>query len=144
MTIQRLSFTFREAHSLHYGLYLSRWPALPTLKRRVHFVDIPGRSSSIWYDEKTYEDYTLLVDCVVSRRLLGLTIPDFISHLDAVRDWLYGPDDAPGISDLVFSFQPARVHQAQVIQPFDFDLISGQAVTFSVAFICRAPENGGV
>lgn len=140
--MQRLSFTFREEHSLlDYGVYLARWPALPTLKRRVHFFDIPGRSSSIWYDEKTYEDYTLLVDCVVSRRLLGLTASDFLGHLDAVREWLYGPSDAPGISELVFSFQPGTLRQAQVIQPFDFDLLAGQAATFTVAFTCRAPES---
>ena len=131
----RLSFTFAETNSLEdYGIFMARWPVLPTPKRRVHYIEIPGRSSSVWYDEETYDDYTILVDCVVSAKAVPVGM-NFYDYLDSIAQWLF----SAGESELVFSFQPNKVHQAQVVNSFDFQPVLGRAATFPVIFTCRPP-----
>lgn len=141
---QRLSFSFHDQDSLtDFGVYLVRWPVLPAPKRRVHFVEIPGRSSTLWYDEKTYEDYTILVDCAVSRSGLQLSTTAFIDHLDLIQSWLYPPVGEQGIGTLTFSFQPGKEHLAQVIQPVDFHVVHGRVALFTVPFTCKADGSEG-
>ena len=137
----RIAFTFRDKNSLDdYGIYIARWPVIPTPKRRVHYIDIPGRSSTIWYDEKTYEDYAIVVECLVSRKTLQMTRPQFMNHLNEIREWLYGTPEESGESTLVFSFEPLVTRSAQVVHSYDSTPISDLFATFSVVFTCRATE----
>lgn len=133
--MERLTFTFNNQNSLaDYGIVLAKWPQIPTAQRSVHYVDIPGRDSSIWYDEGTYQDKTILVECRVAKT--GGEADLFADQLDDIADWLY---DA-GESDLTFSFQPERVHRAQVVNAFDFQVIRGVVAAFPVVFTCRPFE----
>ena len=131
-----MSFTFAGENSYtDYGLRITRWPALPTPKRRVHYIEIPGRDSTLWYDEGTYEDLSLVVDCGIVRVPGGPTI---FERFDAITQWLQGA----GESDLKFSFQPNRVIRAQVVLPVVFQPIMGRAATFAIPFTCRPMEEG--
>lgn len=105
-----LSFVFagKDSHQ-DFGIIISKRPNLPAPKRRVSYIEVPGRDSSLRYDEGTYEDITLAVECTVK----GESI---MERLDAIKAWLF----SAGESDLIFSFQPDRKYRAQAVNAIDF------------------------
>ncbi|QGG47354.1 distal tail protein Dit [Heliorestis convoluta] len=123
-----LSFTFDGKESYKdFGLVIVKRPTLPSPKRRVHFMDIPGRHSAVRYDEKTYEDITVLVECALLAR------KNLVNRLDAIKGWLF----AAGESDLIFSFQDDKKYRAQVVNAIDFTQVYRYASTFPILFHCR-------
>ena len=89
-----ISFTFGGKNSYKdYGIIISKRPNLPSPKRRVSYIDIPGRDSSLVYDEETYENITIGVECKIKDGNL-------IDKIDDIKAWLY----TSGENDLVFSF----------------------------------------
>lgn len=55
-----LSFTFSGKDSYEdFGIYVEKRPNLPSPKRRVSYMDVPGRDSSLRYDEGTYGNWFL-------------------------------------------------------------------------------------
>ena len=61
-----LSFNFGGENSYSdYGIIISKRPSIPSPKRRVSYVDIPGRDSNLKYDEGTFEDITIVVECTI-------------------------------------------------------------------------------
>ncbi len=133
--MSRLSFTFDGKNSLmDFGIFLTSWPTLPTPGKRVHYLEIPGKDSSLWYDEGTFEDYSLLLECALTKTSVPSGV-NLFDYLDQIAAWLY----SAGESDLSFSFQPNKVRRAQVVNSFDFLPIMGRAVSFPVIFTCR-PE----
>ena len=122
-----LSFIFGGLDSyIDFGIVIAKRPNIPAPKRRVSYIDIPGRDSSLRYDEATYEDVTIAVECGIK----GLNIPE---SLDAVKGWLY----AAGESDLIFSFQPDRKYRAQVVNAIDFKQGYRISSQFVILFNCR-------
>lgn len=133
--MDRLWFTFAEAHSLNdYGLRILSWPVIPTPQRRLHTIHIPGRSSNIWYDDGTKEDFQIRVAC-------GLTLPagtsaeDMMAHFETVQTWLYSVPEG----ELSFSFQPEKVYQARVNGPLEFEVRMRRLGRFEIPFLCRPP-----
>ena len=58
-----LSFIFNGKDSYKdFGILIEKRPNVPSPKRRVSYISIPGRNSSLRYDEETYEDITLSVE----------------------------------------------------------------------------------
>ena len=50
-----LSFTFGGKNSYaDFGLVVSKRPSIPSPARRITTLDIPGRNSSLRFDENTY------------------------------------------------------------------------------------------
>lgn len=128
-----LSFTFNELNSYEdFKIIIERWPVLPTPKRRVHYIEIPGRNSKIWYDECTYDDFNILVECAIKDNSHNLT-----TRLSNIREWLY----EAGESELKFSFQTPEESpfKAQVVNSIDFKPIYKRALAFSIMFTCRPP-----
>ncbi len=123
-----LSFTFAGKNSYtDYGIAIATRPTLPSPKRRVTFMEIPGRHSSVRYDEGTYEDITLVVECSLRSK------DNLVGQIDALKGWLF----PAGEDDLIFSFQDDRKYLAQVVNAIDFTQVFRYTSTFPIVFSCR-------
>lgn len=123
-----LSFTFGGKNSfIDYGMVISKRPNLPSPKRRVNYMDIPGRHGRVQYDEKTYEDITIVVEC-------GLKdTENLVERLDSIKAWLFNA----GESDLIFSFGEDKKYIAQVVNAIDFTQVYKYTSSFPVIFNCQ-------
>lgn len=121
------SFNFRGKNSFSdYGVYISKRPSIPSPKRRITNVVIPGKSSSLRFDENTYDDITIAVECSIKDEVL----PD---KIDEIKEWLlyYGE------SDLIFSNQNNKKYIAQVVNVIDFTQVLKYISKFVIVFNCR-------
>lgn len=122
-----LSFNFGGKDSYKdYGIIIAKRPTLPSPKRRVSYVDVPGRDSSFRYDEGTYEDITIVVECTVKGNKLA-------EKLDNIKSWLLGT----GEGELIFSFQDDKKYTAQVVNSIDFKQVFKYTSVFPIIFNCR-------
>jgi predicted phage tail component-like protein len=121
------SFTFNNMNSYNdFGIYVSERPDIPSPKRRVTTVTIPGRNSTLRYDENTYEDITLTVKCALKNN-------DVSDKVDEIKGWLIGA----GEGDLTFNFQPDKKYVAQVVNSIDFTQVFNIVSEFPIVFNCR-------
>lgn len=122
-----LSFNFGGKNSFDdFGIIIAKRPSLPSPKRRVSYIDIPGRDSNLRYDEGTYEDITITVECTVKGE-------NIMTQLDSIKSWLF----SAGESSLIFSFQPDKKYKAQVVNAIDFKQAYKIASQFVIVFNCR-------
>lgn len=122
-----LSFNFGGKNSYtDYGIIISKRPSLPSPKRRVSYIDIPGRDSNLRYDEGTYEDITITVECTVKGN-------NILEQLDNIKAWLF----SAGESDLIFSFQDDKKYKAQVVNAIDFKQVFKYTSVFPIIFNCK-------
>ena len=123
-----LSFNFAGKNSYDdYGILISQRPVIPSPKRRVSTINIPGRNSNLRFDEKTYDDITLTVECSVKDR------ENIADKIDDIKAWLF----EVGESDLIFSFQEDKKYIAQVINSIDFKQVYRYFSEFPIIFNCR-------
>lgn len=123
-----LSFNFCGKNSYDdFGILISQRPNIPSPKRRINTINIPGRDSNLRFDEKTYEDITITVECSVKD---NLNLPD---KIDDIKSWLFNS----GESDLVFNFQPDKKYIAQVVNSIDFRQTYKVFSVFPIIFNCR-------
>lgn len=123
-----LSFSFGSKNSFRdFGIIVSKRPIISSPKRRVTYIDIPGRSSSVRYDERTYEDITILIECSIKDK------ENLAEKIDGIKGWLFNA----GESDLIFSFQEDRKYIAQVVNAVDFTQVFKYASRFPIVFNCR-------
>lgn len=121
-----LSFTFNGKDSYKdYGILIEKRPNVPSPKRRVSYINIPGRNSSLKYDEETYEDITLSVECAAAGNIQN--------RIDDIKAWLIGS----GESELIFSYQSDKKYIAQVVNSIDFEIILKISSRFVIIFNCR-------
>ena len=122
-----LSFNFEGKNSYDdFGIIISQRPALPSPKRRVSYIDIPGRDSNLKYDEGTFEDITIAVECSIKDNNIA-------EKIDNIKAWLFGV----GESDLIFSFQDDKKYKAQVVNSIDFKQVFKYTSVFPIIFNCR-------
>lgn len=122
-----LSFNFNGKDSFNdYGIYVLQNPSILSPKRRVTTSYIPGRNSSLRYDENTYEDITISVSC-------GVKDDSIIDKIDDIKGWLIGA----GESELIFDFQPNKKYIAQVVNSIDFAQSIEIFSEFPIIFNCR-------
>lgn len=122
-----LSFNFGGKDSFRdYGIYISKRPDMPSPKRRITNVIIPGRSSSLKFDEDTYDDITISVECSIKDRVL-------LDRIDDIKGWLIGT----GESDLIFNFQKEKKYVAQVVNAIDFSQVLRYFSKFIIIFNCQ-------
>lgn len=122
-----LSFNFGGKDSFtDFGILLAKRPSISSPKRRVSYIDIPGRDSNLRYDEETYEDITIAVDCTVKGN-------NVLEQIDNIKAWLF----SAGESSLIFSFQPDRKYIAQVVNAIDFRQVFKYTSQFPIIFNCR-------
>jgi predicted phage tail component-like protein len=123
-----LSFNFAGKNSYDdYGILISQKPVIPSPKRRVSTINIPGRNSNLRFDEKTYDDITLTVECSVKDK------QNLADKIDDIKAWIFGA----GESDLIFSFQTDKKYIAQVINSIDFKQVYRYFSEFPIIFNCR-------
>lgn len=123
-----LSFNFGGKNSSSdFDIIISKRPVIPSPKRRVTYIDIPGRSSSVRYDEKTYEDITILVECSIKDK------ENLAEKIDGIKGWLFNA----GEGDLIFSFQEDRKYIGQVVNAIDFAQFFKYTSRFPIVFNCR-------
>lgn len=122
-----ISFDFAGKNSYEdFGIIISKRPNLPSPKRRVTYIEIPGRDSSLTYDERTYENITIGVEC----KIKGANI---LNKIDEIKAWLF----SSGESDLIFSFQNDKKYRAQVVNSIDFIQVIKIFSEFIIIFNCR-------
>lgn len=122
-----LSFNFGDKNSYkNYGIIMAKRPSIPSAKRRVNYFNIPGRSGSLKFDESTYEDITITVEC-------SLKNPELANKIDEIKAWLF----EAGESDLIFSYQPDKKYIAQVVNAIDFKQAYKFVGNFPILFNCR-------
>jgi predicted phage tail component-like protein len=123
-----LSFNFGGKNSYDdFGILIAKRPTLPSPKRRINTINIPGRNSNLRFDEKTYEDITLTVECSVKDNL------NIADKIDAIKAWLF----EAGESDLIFNFQADKKYIAQVVNAIDFSQLYKFFSEFPIIFNCR-------
>ncbi len=121
-----LSFEFAGKNSyLDFDIYVEKRPIIPSPKRRVSYITVPGRNGNLKYDENTYEDITLAVECGI--------IGDVYSKIDEIKAWLLGS----GENKLSFSFQGDKYFLAQVVNSIDFEVSLRKIGKFIIVFNCR-------
>lgn len=123
-----LSFNFGGKNSYDdFGILISQRPNIPSPKRRINTINIPGRDSNLRFDEKTYEDITLTVQCSIKDK------QNLANKIDNIKAWLFNL----GESDLVFSFQSDKKYIAQVVNAIDFKQVYKYFGEFPIIFNCR-------
>lgn len=123
-----LSFNFGGKNSFDdFGILIAQRPNFPSPKRRVNTINIPGRDSNLRFDEKTYDDITIEVECSVKDK------QDISNKIDAIKVWLF----ETGESDLIFSFQADKKYIAQVVNAIDFKQVYKYFSEFPIIFDCR-------
>ena len=123
-----LSFNFAGKNSYDdYGILIPQRPVIPSPKRRVSTINIPGRDSNLKFDEKTYDDITLNVECSVKDK------QNLADKIDDIKAWLF----EAGESDLIFSFQEDKKYIAQVVNAIDFKQVYKYFSEFPIIFNCR-------
>jgi len=132
-----LSFIFNGKDSFqNFGIYIEKRPNLPSPKRHVSYIEVPGRDSMLRRDEETYEGITISVEC----SLIG----DPYSKISNIKSWLLNA----GESDLIFSYQPERKYIAQVVNSIDFEVVLKITSHFIIVFNCQpfqyATENASI
>lgn len=121
-----LSFTFAGKDSFKdFGIYVEKRPNVPSPKRRISYIDVPGRDSALRRDESTYEDIILSVGCSFKG--------DPYSKISSIKSWLLNS----GESDLIFSYQPDKKYIAQVVNSIDFEVVLKITSHFVVLFNCQ-------
>lgn len=123
-----LSFNFGGKNSYDdFGILISKRPSIPSPKRRISFIDIPGRDSTLRFDEGTFEDITIALECSVKDS------SNITSKIDDIKAWLF----TAGESDLIFSFQDDKKYIAQVVNQIDFKQVFKIFGEFIIIFNCR-------
>ncbi|PRR84519.1 distal tail protein Dit [Clostridium vincentii] len=123
-----LSFTFGGKNSFtDYGIIVSSRPSIPSPKRRVSYINIPGRNSNLIFDEGTYDDITIVLECTSKDR------NNLMDKMDNIKAWLF----EAGESDLIFSFNPNKKYRAQVVNSIDFKTVFRCVLDFPIIFNCK-------
>lgn len=123
-----LSFTFGNKNSYtDFGILIAKRPNISMPKRRVSNVIIPGRSSSLKFDEGTYDDITITLECSIIDK------KDIIEKIDKIKEWLV----ITGESDLIFSFEQNKKYTAQVVNAIDFKQTLKYTSSFPIIFNCK-------
>lgn len=122
-----LSFNFGGKNSYtDYGILITNRPSIPSPKRRITNVVVPGRNSSLRFDENTYDDITITVECSLKQDSL-------ISKIDDIKGWLIGT----GESSLIFDFQGDKEYRSQVVNAIDFTQAYKIFSRFVIVFNCQ-------
>lgn len=122
-----LKFTFADKDSYtDFGIIIPTRPTLPSPKRRVTYIDVAGRDSTLKLDEDTYEDITITMECTIKGN-------NIMEQVDMIKTWLY----QAGESDLIFSFQSDKKYMAQVVNSIDFMQAFKVISQFVIVFNCR-------
>ncbi|NLK23290.1 MAG: phage tail protein [Clostridiales bacterium] len=122
-----LSFIFGDKDSFNdYGIKICSRPKIVLPKKRVTEMIIPGRDSAVKFDENTYEDINISVECNIMDK-------DLSNKIDDIKSWLI----KTGTNDLIFSYQPNKKYIAYMANSIDFSQILKVISRFVIIFRCE-------
>ena len=117
-----LTFNFHGKNSyIDFGIYVEKRPTITSPKRRVDYITIPARNGSLKYDENTYEDITITLECAIKGD---------VTSISDIKAWLLS--NASG--ELYFSYDLGKVYKAQVVNSIDFEIVLRQFSKFIIVF----------
>jgi predicted phage tail component-like protein len=123
-----ITFDFAGKNSYtDFGIQIAKRPVIPSPTRKIEYVNVPGRDSNLRFDEGTFEDLTIAVECAFLKNT------NLASAIDEVKEWLL----LAGENDLIFSFQATRKYKAQVVNRIDFSQTLKYISKFVIVFNCR-------
>lgn len=121
-----LSFNFRGLDSYEeFGIIITKRPPIILPERNVTYEKIPGRNGSLTYDEGTYNDIPLPLECAFVEK-------KFIERADEIKAWLSGPPDK-----LKFSDEDDKYYEAQVVNKIDIAQSVRVLGEFVAMFNCK-------
>lgn len=121
-----ISFNFLNKNSYEdFGIKIKTRPSIPLAERRVTYTEIMGRSGSLTYDDNTYKDITIAVECY-------LVDKELINSIYDIKAWLSG-----GVGELIFSFDDERKYIAQVVNKIDIVQSFKILGSFTIIFNCQ-------
>ncbi len=124
-----LYFAFGDRDSRAFGIQVATRVGPPSFKRRVQYVCIPGRKSSLWIDEKVYDDAAFDIPCSVAEKT-----PEALSaRLQMMLAWFL-----QGERDLSLSWLPLS-YKAHVTRTPEIQIVQKRAALLVVPFVCRPP-----
>jgi len=123
-----LSFKFGGKDSyIDFEITVIERPLIPLPAKRVQTAEIPGRNSTLHFDDGTYGDITIGVRCGVK------DTNNLADRLDEIKSWLMNT----GENDLIFDFQANKKYIAQVVNQIDFKQVFKVFGEFIIIFNCR-------
>lgn len=121
-----LSFTFRGKNSYKdFGILISKPFSIPVPERRVTYETIPGRHGTLTFDDGTYGDIALTIEC-------AFVNDNYKSQANDIKAWLMGPSDK-----LILSDEDDKYYLAQVVNKFDITQSIRTFGEFPVVFNCK-------
>jgi len=121
-----ISFDFLGSNSYNdFGIKIKKRPLIPLAERNVTYTPIQGKSGSLTFDENTYKDITIAVDCY-------LVDNDLSENIYNIKAWLSG-----GMGDLIFNFEDSRIYIAQVVNRIDIAQSLRVLGSFTIMFNCK-------
>ena len=79
------------------------------------------------FDEGTFEDIIIVVECSINDR------ENLIDKIDEIKAWLINAEE----SELIFSFQSDKKYIGQVVNAIDFKQVFKYTSSFPIIFNCR-------
>lgn len=121
-----LSFKFRGLDSYNdFGIIITKRPPIILPQRNVAYEKIPGRSGLLTYDERTYNDVSIPIECAFESK-------EFIERADEIKAWLSGYPDK-----LSFSDEDDKYYEAQVVNKIDIVQSVRVLGEFVIMFNCK-------
>lgn len=120
-----LTFNFWGEDSSSYGITVVGDRVHPMPERRVEFLDIPGRSGTLTWDDNTYKDITIPIEC-------NITGSDIVGTARNIKAWLM-----QGQGQLIFNDEPDKYYTAQVVNSFDIVASVINFGSFTILFSCK-------
>ena len=111
------------------GVYAIRRPNIPTPKRRISLITVPGADGAFTDDEETYEPIQFDIEC----NFMSKTPDTFADEARAVRQWLYSQQR----SELIFSDDTEFFYKTQIILPSDIERTSNRIGVFTISVTCN-------
>lgn len=129
MRTNRKYFTFNGESSADYGLFINGRGTYDSPRPDLDFVQIPGRSGDLIYDNKRFENIDVIYPAC-------FTLDNFRRNFKAVQEWLLS---SKGYQRLEDSYNPEYFRMATVAEAIELSEIewSHDAGSFDLVFNCK-------
>ena len=124
--MRRFDFIFNGENAWEHGLAVTTRPALPSPQKRGDFVDVAGKSGSLFVTDNTYEDITISVSMNFVRA------PFYVGRqFREIKNWLSGS------GTLIFSDDTEVYYKVKTIELSDGKRRGRIGVDMEADFTCE-------
>lgn len=119
-------FEFKGLNSYEdFGIIITKTPSSILPQRNVKYEEIKGRNGSLTFDDGTYKDINISVEC-------GFVSKQFAEKANEIKAWLSGE-----FGDLIFSMEDDKKYIAQVVNKVDIKESIRNIGEFIIIFNCK-------